>query len=125
MLRSRGGRFEFQQAQNLLVEAFGRERHGYFINVADVGRGNDAFFGDVAEQRDLGFQVGAERAVAAADQNIGLDADAQQFLHAVLRGFGFQFAGGGDERHKREVSEDDIFRAQLEAHLANRFHEGQ
>ena len=81
--------------------------------------------GDVAEQRDLGLQLGAERAIAAANQNVRLNSDAQHFLHAVLRGLGLQLAGGGDERHEREVREDDIFRAKLEAHLADRFHERQ
>ena len=81
--------------------------------------------GDVAKQRDFGLQVGAQRAVAAANQNVGLNSDAQHFLDAVLRGFGLQLAGRGDERHEREMREDDIFGAEFEAHLANRFHERQ
>ena len=36
---------------------------------------------------------------------------------------GFQFAGGGDVWHQRKVHEDDVFRAELEAHLADGFEE--
>jgi len=31
--------------------------------------------------------------VAAAQQNVGLDTDAEHFFYAVLGGLGFQFAG--------------------------------
>ncbi len=60
-------RFEMQQPQNLLVQPLGSERHGNFVNVADIRRGNNAGFGDVAEERDFGFQVGIQRTVAAAN----------------------------------------------------------
>ena len=73
----------------------------------------------------LAFRSRGKLAVAAANQNVGLNSDAQHFLHAVLRGLGLQLAGGGDERHQRQVREDDIFRAQFEAHLPNRFEERQ
>ena len=53
-------RFQAKQAQNLLVEAFRRERHRHFINIAHVRRGNHAGFGHVAEQRDFRFQIAAE-----------------------------------------------------------------
>ncbi len=64
-------------------------------------------------------------AVAAAQQNVGLNSNAQHFFHAVLGGLGFQFAGGGDERHQRDVHEQSIFCAKLQAHLANGFEEGK
>ena len=44
---------------------------------------------------------------------------------AVLRGLGLQFAGRGDERHEREVREHHVFRAQLQAHLADGFEKRQ
>ena len=115
--------FETQQAKNLFVESFGRESHGDFVNVGDVRRGNDAGFGDVAEERDFRFQIGGQRAVAAANQHVRLNSDAEKFFHAVLRGFGFQFARGVDEWHQREVHENNIFRTELEAHLADGFQE--
>ncbi len=114
-----------QQAQNLLVETFGSERHRHFVDVAHVRRGNHAGFRNVAEKRDLGFEVSAQLAVAAANQNVRLDSDAEHFLHAVLRGLGLQLAGGGDEGHEREVRENDVLGAQFEAHLPDGFHERQ
>ena len=65
-----------QQAQNLFVEAFGSQRHGHFVNIADVGCGDDARFRHIAEERDFRFQVGAELAIASANQNVRLDSDA-------------------------------------------------
>ena len=73
----------------------------------------------------LAFRSRAQRAVAAANQNVRLNSDAEHFLHAVLRGLGLQLAGRGDERHQRQVREDHVFRAEFEAHLANRFQERQ
>ncbi len=93
---SRAAGLQMQQAQNLLVEALGGQRHRHFVNIAHVGRRNDAGFRHVAEKRDFRFQVGAELSVAAANQNVGLNSDAQHFFHAVLRGLGLQFAGGGE-----------------------------
>ncbi len=112
-----------EQAQNLFVETFGGEGHRDFVNVRNVGRGDHAGFVHVAEQSDFRFQVVAERTIAAANQNIGLNADAEKFFHAVLRGLGLQFAGRRDEGHEREVHEDDAVGAVFEAHLADGFEE--
>ena len=76
-------------------------------------------------KRDFGFQVGAKLPVAAANQDVWLNSDAEKFFHAVLGRLGLQFAGGGDERHEREMNEDDIFRPQLQAHLADGFQKRQ
>ncbi len=108
----------------MLVEPFGRQRHRHFVNIVHVRRGNHARFRHVAEERDLGFQFLLEAAIAAAKKNVGLNSDAEQFLHAVLRGLGLQFAGGGDVRHEREMNEERVLRPELEAHLANRFQNG-
>src|SRR5579875_162893 len=118
-------RLQVQKLQQLFVEALGSERERDFVNVGDVGGGNDGRFGHVAEQRDFSFQIGAQRAIAAANQDIGLNTDAEEFLDAVLGGLGFQFTGGGDKRHEGEVSENNIFRAEFQTHLANGFEKRQ
>ena len=112
-----------QQAQNLVVKTFRRKRHRNFVNVPHIRRRNHARFSHVAEQRDFRFQIGAKLAVAAANQNIRLNSDAEHFLHAVLRGLGLQFASGGDIRHQRQMNENNIFGAQLQPHLPDRFQE--
>ena len=117
--------FEFEQAQNLRVEAFAGEFDGDGVNRFDVFHRNDAGFGDVAEERDFALEVGGDVAIAAAKQNVGLNPDAEHFFDAVLRGLGFLFAGGGDVRNESDVNEERVFCAELEAHLANRFEEGK
>ena len=117
--------FQMQQSQNLFVQAFRRQGHRHFINVAHVRRGNHAGLRDVAEQGDFRFQVGAEVPVAAANQNVRLNPDAQHFLHAVLGRLGFQFARGGNKRHQREMHENHILRAQFQTHLPDRFQKRQ
>src|SRR5579862_3728627 len=116
-------RFEAQQSENLLVESLGRKRHRHLINISNVGCRYHARFMHVAEKRDFALQIAAQLPVAAANQNIGLNSDAEQFLHAVLRRLGFQFAGGGDKRYQREMNEQNILRSHLQAHLPNRFQE--
>jgi hypothetical protein len=49
---------------------------------------------DVGEQRDLAPLVFRHRAVGAAQQDVGLDADLAQFLDRVLGRLGLQLAGG-------------------------------
>ena len=121
------GRFfdQLEVLQNLGVQPFSRKLHGNGIDGVHVLHGNDAGFGDVAEQRDFLFQLFGNVAVAAAQQNVRLDSDAQHFFDAVLRGLGFQLAGRGDEGHEGDVHEQSIFEPELEAHLADGFEEGK
>ena len=50
-------------------------------------------------------------AVAAAEENVRLNADAEHLFDAVLRGLGFQFAGRGDEGNERYVDKEGVLRA--------------
>ena len=61
----------------------------------------------------------------AADQDIGLDTDGAQFLHAVLGRLGLQLLRRGDPRHQGHVDEDAVAAALLVAHLADGFEERQ
>ena len=79
----------------------------------------------VAEERDLALDVGGERALGAADQDVGLDSDLHQLAHRVLRRLGLELARGGDVRHQREVDEDRVLAADLLAELADRLEERQ
>src|SRR5208282_3967554 len=117
--------FEFQVAQNLYVEAFAAQLDGHSVNRVDVFHGNDASIGDVAEQRDFFLEVSGNVAITAAKQDVGLNPDAKHFFDAVLRGLGFQFACGGDERNQRDVYEERVFPAKFEAHLTDGFEEGK
>src|SRR5258708_7409437 len=116
---------EFQEAQNLGVEAFAAELYRDRVDGVHVFHRNDAGFGNVAEEGDLLFQVGGDVAGAAAQQNVRLDTDAEHFFYAVLGGLGFQFAGGGDEGNQCDVDEERVFCAKFEAHLTDGFEEGK
>src|SRR5882762_3959854 len=116
---------ELQEAQNLGVEAFAAEFDRDGVDGVHVFHGNDAGFGNVAEEGDFLFQVGGDVTVAAAQQNVRLDTDAEHFFYAVLGGLGLQFAGGCDEGNERHMDEERVFCAEFEAHLANGFEEGK
>ena len=66
-----------------------------------------------------------QKTLGAAEQNIGLDTDGAQFLHAVLRGLGLQFLRGVDPGHQRHVHEDAVLAAHFVAHLADGFEKRQ
>ena len=79
----------------------------------------------VAEQAELVAQLGHERMVAAAHEDVRLDADLAQLGDALLRGLGLQFAGGAQVGHERHVDEHHLVRADLEGELAHGLEERQ
>ena len=95
------------------------------VDRVGVPDGNDRIEHHVGEERDLGALVVGNRAVGAAQQHVGRDADLAQLLHAVLGGLGLEFAGGRNERHQREVHEAGAAGAHAQAHLPHRFEERQ
>src|SRR4029077_17984319 len=117
--------FQVQILHRQRVHAFAREHERYFVDGSHVFGSNDRLFLDVAEQRDLRLDVFGEEAVGAAEQDVGLNSDAEQFFDGMLRGLGFQFLGGGDEGNEGNVDEERMFAAEFLAHLADGFHEGQ
>ncbi len=69
------------------------ERH--LVDRADVARLDHRRFAHVAELRQLAALLAGDRAVAAAEQDVGLDADRAQLRHRVLGRLGLQFAADG------------------------------
>ena len=116
---------EVQVLQHQRVHTFVREDDGHFVDRGDVFGGDDGFVFDVAEQGDLRLDVFGEEAVGAAEQDVGLNSDAEQFFDRVLGGLGLEFLGGGDERHQRDVDEERVLTAKFLAHLADGFDERQ
>ena len=80
---------------------------------------------DVAEEGDLALELAGERAVGAAEEDVGLDADGEHLLDGVLGGLGLQLLRGGDPGDEGDVDEDGVFAAEVLAHLADGFEEGQ
>ena len=75
--------------------------------------------GHVAEQGDLRPVVAAQRALGAADEDVGLDADLPQLAHRVLRGLGLQLGGRLQVRHQRQVDVEAVLLAHVEGELAD------
>src|SRR5690348_59792 len=118
-------RFNVQVSQYQGIYFFAREHQGHFVNGRHILGGDHRFFFHVAEKRNFRLDVLAEESVRAAQENVRLDSHAQQLFYRVLRGLGFELAGGGDERHQRGVHEQGVLAAQFLAHLADGLDEGQ
>ena len=108
-----------QILENQRIHAFQRKAERHFIDRRHSSCANYRALFDVAKEGDFLFHLPAQVTFRAAQQYICLNADTEQFLDGVLRGLGFQFLGGGDPRHQREMDKDSIFAAQLLAHLTD------
>ena len=78
----------------------------------------------VAEEGDLPPDVGGDGGVAAADQNVRLDAQAQELLDGVLGGLGLQLPGAGDLDNEGHVDEEHVPLGPLGPDLADGLQEG-
>src|ERR1043165_3239164 len=108
-----------------LVEPLARERQRDLVDEFDVARGDDRLLLDVAEEGDLLLHVLGDGALAAAKENIGLDADLAQLLHGVLRRLGLHLLRRFDVRHERDVDVEGVAAADFLAELADGFEERQ
>ena len=79
----------------------------------------------VAEQRDFILDVLGQEAFGAAQQDVGLDTDGAQFLHAVLGRLGLELLGRGDPGHERDVNEQAIGAAEFVPQLPDGLQERQ
>ena len=95
------------------------------VDAGRIDRGHDGFLVDVAHERDLALDPRGQRTVRPQPDGIGLNADAAQLCHRVLRGLGLELTRGPDVGKQGHVEEKDIVSAHLVADLAHRFEEGQ
>src|SRR6266545_2888542 len=119
------GRREVQTFQDDPVESFLGENGRHLVDARDILGRDHRFFVDVAEERDLAFDVGVEMPIGPAEQDVRLDADGAQVADAVLRGLRFQLAGRADEWHQREMNVKRVLAADVLSQLTNRFDEWQ
>ena len=108
-----------------VVEAFLVEDQRQLVDVAGVGRVHHRLGVDVAEVGDLQLQVVGQRLLAAAHDEVGLDAAAAQLGDGVLGRLGLLLAGRTDERHERDVEVADVVAPGLLAELPDRLEEGK
>ena len=116
---------EAQLVDDDFVEALLVQQHRDLVDVVGVDAGDDRALFDVGEQRDLAALFVGQRVLAAAQQHVGLDTDAAQFLHRMLRGLGLDLARAADDGHQRQVQEHAVVAAELDAELADGFEERQ
>src|SRR6266511_993772 len=81
-----------QPAHHVGVKAFAVEHLRDLVDARRVGGRDDGLAVDVAVQRELDLGLLGDLAVGPADDRVGLDADAAQRRHRVLRRLGLQLA---------------------------------
>ncbi len=90
-----------EQFNDFGIQTFAVINQRHFVNAADIlGRKNGSNF-DITEKSDFGFNIFGQKVLRPAQQNVRLNTDFAQRFDAVLRGFGFDFSGGLDERAPR------------------------
>lgn len=121
-----GAAFELQFLTDEFIEAMFNESDGDFVDGEFlVDFFDDGAFFNVAEEGDFIGVFAADGAFGADDEDIRLNADFAELLHAVLGGFGFGFACGFEVWHECKVDEHAVFAADIERYLADGLEEGQ
>jgi hypothetical protein len=100
------------------------QHHRDLVDVVDLHGADDGALLDIGEQRDLAALLLGQRILGAAQQDVGLDADAAQLLDRMLRGLGLDL-GFAHHGHQRQVHVHAVVAAQLDAHLPDGLEEGQ
>jgi len=119
------GCIEAQALAHHRVEALVVQDERQLVDVAGVGGVDHRVVVDVAQAGDLALQVVAERRLAAAHDDVGLDATAAQLGDGVLRGLRLLLARGADEGHQRDVDVADVVATDVGTELTQRFQERQ
>ena len=109
-------------AQDGFVEPLILHGHGHLVDARQVLALHDAVEIDVAEVGHLLANALVEVLLRAKDEHVGLDTDALELLHAVLRGLRLQLTRCVQVGHVGQVDVDGAV-AQLPFHLADRLHE--
>ena len=111
------GELDHHVVEVLLVHAEGHLIDSRLVEALDHGLG-----GDVAELADLAAHCCGEVFLRAEHEDVGLDADALEHLHAMLRGLCLQLLCGAEIRHVCEVDEEGVL-AELPFELAHSLEE--
>ena len=116
---------EAQQPADVVVEALVVEDEGDLVEAAGVDRADHRLLGNVAEEGDLALQPEGEGPVAAADDEVGLDAPAAQLGDRVLGGLGLLLPRRADVGHQGEVDVADVVAPDVLAELPDGLQEGE
>ena len=116
---------EAQLVDHDVIERLLVQQQRNAVDVVGVDRRDHRALLDIGEQRDLAPLLVGQRLAAAAQQHVGLDADAAQLLDRVLRRLGLDLARAADDRHQRQVHVQGLAAAELDAELADRLQKRQ
>ena len=111
--------------ENFVVEARFVILQRHVVDVAGVERRDDRRFPDIAEQGDLLALGLGQCPVAAAQQDLRLDAEAGKFPHRLLGRLGLELSCRGNPRNESRVHADRLVAAEVVPQLADRFDERQ
>jgi hypothetical protein len=95
------------------------------VDVVDVLGRDDRLVAERGEERDLLADVVAQLALGAAQQHVGLDADAPQLVDRVLRGLRLELARVADVGHQRQVDVHALAPPDVDRELADGLEERQ
>ena len=118
--------FEMERLDDLVVEVLRREHQRQLVDrERHVAALDDGAHGNVAVKAHLLAHLERQRALRAADENVGLDADLAQLRGGLLRGLRLHLARGADVGNERAVHEADVVAPLVELELAQRLEERQ
>ena len=116
--------FHVEFLKDNLVHTLFLEQQGHFIDALCRQGLEDSIRIHVAEHGNLFAHFLADFMFTAADKDIRGDADAAQFLDAVLGRFGLQLAGSGNIRDQGDMDIEAVIAGDILLDLANGFQEG-
>ena len=114
-----------EAGQHLGVEALVVVGDGHGVRRVDIMGRDNPVLPEVAEQGDLAPRLLRKGILRTAEEEVGLDAEPQQFLDRMLRRLRLDLPGGSDVGHQRQVHEQGVPGAEVVAQLADRLQEGQ
>src|SRR5437763_3256877 len=117
------GTVEPEQLADVVVQPFLVEAQRDLVEVGGVDVGDDRLHRHIAQVGDLALELLGDGAVAAADDDVGLDAPAAQLGDRVLGRLGLLLARRTDERDQGEVDVADVVAAHVLAELPDRLQE--
>ena len=119
------GRRQMQLIHHDLIQRLRMEPAWNLVDVVQINGRDHRLFRHIGEQRDLAALALGQRLFATANQHVRLNANTAQFLHRMLGGLGFEFAGGSNVGHQGQVHEHRLVGTALGTQLADGFQKRQ
>ena len=108
-----------QAADHHVGQPLPLQHQGHLIKQVRRQVGDGVVTGDVAEQGNLVQDFSGNGQVAAAHDNVGLDAQREQLLCRVLGGFGLQLPRAGNGDDEGDMNKHHVVPAPLRRHLTD------